>query len=168
MKDLKNTLAMFSSTLSILYGTGSNLVLGGSNALKLHGLETGRKSNDVDIIIYRPTTLQMTILNGLRTGSPLFKEKAIDQGYPGRVVSLTAKLMGRSYKLDIILSDEKMPEDLLSIEFFKYPILVQSIKNIIEAKASYTKQVDTRGSQRYISEKDAVDLMTLKNLNFNL
>lgn len=171
MKQLKNTLGVFSETLLRLYRTGDNFVIGGSSALRLHGLELGRESSDVDIIIYRPTKGQEKVLNSLRLSNsisnPMFGTKSMDE-YRTRVIKLQSKkLFGKNYKIDIIISEEEMPKDLLSVMIFDYPIKVQSIKNIIRAKASYTKQVDSRGSTQYISKKDATDFMNLKNLNFN-
>lgn len=60
MKDLEKILSKFQSVLKIIFDT--NIVVGGSAALKLHGLEIGREISDVDIIIYNPTPSQRLFL----------------------------------------------------------------------------------------------------------
>lgn len=164
MRNLKKTLSVFAETIKIL--NGENLVLGGSNALELHGLEIGRAANDVDLIIYKPTTEQIAFLDMSRqiNGQRL----KFDTGdYPLRVTKFI-KTLDKKYSLDVIVSNEEIPKDLLSYDFLEGRLRIQSIHNIVKAKAGYLHKVDNRGSCWYISEKDSKDLQQLKNLNFNL
>jgi hypothetical protein len=164
MRNLKKTLSVFAETIKIL--NGDNLVLGGSNALELHGLEIGREANDVDLIIYRPTTEQTAFLDMSRQISGQ-KTKLDPDDYPVRVTKFI-KTLDKKYSLDVIVSSEEMPRDLLSYDFLEGRLKIQSIHNIVKAKSGYLHKVDNRGSCWYISEKDSKDLQQLKNLNFNL
>lgn len=74
----------------------------------------------------------------------------------------------KKYSIDVIVSHEDLPENLLSCELLSHTVKIQSVENIIKAKASYVSKVDGRGSSLYISKKDATDMINLKNLNFNL
>ena len=164
MRNLKKTLSAFAETIKIL--NGENLVLGGSNALELHGLEIGREANDVDLIIYRPTTEQTAFLDMTRQVNGQ-KIKLDPSDYPVRVTKFIRNL-DKKYSLDVIVSNEEMPKDLLSYDFLEGKLKIQSIHNIVKAKSGYLHKVDNRGSCWYISEKDSKDLQQLKNLNFNL
>lgn len=158
MKDLEKILSKFQSVLKIIFDT--NVVIGGSAALKLHGLEIGREISDVDIIIYSPTPSQKLFLK-------LVEQKDSRDGYEKRVYKFTKTLL-KKYSMDVIVYYEELPENLLSCELLSHTVKIQSIENIVKAKASYVSKVDGRGSLLYISKKDATDMINLKNLNFNL
>ena len=160
MKDLEKILSKFQSVLKIIFDT--NIVIGGSAALKLHGLEIGREISDVDIIIYKPTPSQRLFLRLVEQKSPTELD-----GYERRVYKFTKTLL-KKYSIDVIVSHEDLPENLLSCELLSHTVKIQSIENIVKAKASYVSKVDGRGSLLYISKKDATDMINLKNLNFNL
>lgn len=160
MKDLEKILSKFQSVLKIIFDT--NVVIGGSAALKLHGLEIGREISDVDIIIYNPTPSQKLFLKlvGQKNSSSL-------DSYEKRVYKFTRTFL-KKYSIDVIISYEEFPENLLSCEILSHTVKIQSVENIVKAKASYVSKVDGRGSLLHISKKDATDMINLKNLNFNL
>lgn len=158
---VKKSIYAFHKELTILYG--DNMILGGSNALMLHGLILGREASDLDIIIYQPNEQQYRFLS-----SYILKDDEVGPEKYRRVFKFKTKEGSRYYKMDVIVVYEPTPPDLLYINIFDHPIKIQSIQNIINAKASYIIHKDNRGSDNYISQKDATDLQNLKSLNFNL
>lgn len=141
---MENTLKTFSKTL-IRLNKGNNLVLGGSCALSLHGLNTSRVPEDVDIILYKPNPSQIKLLELLSD----FSE--IEESY-GKVF----KFKKEGYTLDILINIEPEPKNLLFYINGEIKIKVQNVSNIVKAKASYKRK------------KDFLDLISLKNLNFNV
>lgn len=141
------------------------MVIGGSTALKLHGLNFSREVSDLDIIIYSPTVEQTIYLSEL--GKLHMKEGSI---YLNRkVIKVEHKsFLRKVYKMDIIIENKPTPKNLLFVDIFNHKVKVQSISNIVEAKSSYVKFLDFRGSSEYYSKKDIFDLLDLKNSNFNL
>lgn len=155
-KLLHSTIMAFSNILNEL-DKGGNLVLGGTHAMILHGLEVPREPNDVDIIIYKPTLAQLNLLK-------MLKDVVVEGSTNG--VPDNPKVAKRSYKLvsnkcsmhvlDILLEFDKVPEGLLTYKHKSIKIKVQSIRNILYAKANYGRS------------KDFKDFNLLKNINFNL
>lgn len=164
LSNLKKTLSAFLGTIETIYG--DNLVLGGSHALKLHGLEFHREPSDVDLIIYRPTVTQAKFLELVQRNNGQKGDFLKNPDYRVRVTKF--KSPNGRYSLDIIISEEETPKNLLSLNLLDIDFKIQSVENIVKAKASYLHKVDGRGSSKFISQKDAIDLQNLKSLNFNL
>jgi hypothetical protein len=164
LKSLKKTVAAFAGIIKII--DGDNLVLGGSNALKLHGLDLGREPSDIDLIIYRPTVEQQRFLELTQKTNGQRKSEFDNPEYKFRVTKF--KSPKGNFNLDVIVSEEEIPQNLLSIDILENRFKIQSVSNIIKAKTGYFHKVDGRGSNKFIAQKDARDLQNLKILNFNL
>lgn len=163
MEELEKSVSVFSYILTKL--NGPNMVIGGSTALKLHGLVFSREVNDLDIIIYSPTIEQTEELGRLSKLYPKENSTYLDS----KVIKVIHKsFLKRTYKLDIIVENESTPKVLLFVDVFNHKVKVQSISNIVKAKSSYIKHLDSRGSSEYYPKKDISDLLNLKNSNFNL
>lgn len=142
----RNLLA-FSKTLERL-NLDNNLVLGGSNALMLHGIQTKKTPEDVDIVIYQATDRQLDFLETLQEFSTL--------GSSGKVFKFKISRNNEDYTLDILLEDGPLPSNLLYYIKGNIKVRIQDVFAIIKAKADYKRN------------KDLIDLLDLKNLNFNL
>ena len=165
-------LATFSSAIDHLIEAGpkdTNVVIGGTCALIAHGLNVGREPNDLDVIIYRPSTEQLRYLDSIR----LFSLKHST----GTGADLTGDLHLRSLKfkkngliLNILFErDKAKPSFLLRFWDAGASYKIQDIASVIEAKNSYILQPHTTGltGERYARVKDLFDFQQLKNLNFN-
>lgn len=148
---ISNTLKAFAQHLVVL-NEGNNLVLGGSNALMLHGLNLERSPEDVDIIMYNPTPKQLDYIESIKHLNTL--DEKSDYGVTN-VLKLRARRGLTTYTLDILTVFELLPEHLLVYEKENVKIKVQDIATVIEAKGNYGRL------------KDVKDLLALKNLNFN-
>tara|TARA_R110000772_G_C13310332_1_gene440569 strand:- start:6670 stop:7140 length:471 start_codon:yes stop_codon:yes gene_type:complete len=149
-KKMDATVLQFNHILSKL-NNSKNLVIGGTHALYLHGINLGKDPDDLDIIIYKPTKEQLEILAILREVS---EGDCADSSHGNR--SLKLKKNGKC--LDILLEDKaSMPEGLLQYVNETGTITgnVQSVQGVIDAKASYGRS------------KDHLDMIKWKNLNFN-
>lgn len=140
----------------------NNVVLGGSMALQLHGINIGREPHDLDIILYKPTQDQIKYVSGLegreeigKQYSPYSKVNEVERH------SLIV-IVRKSIKMNILSNSEDLKHHYLMYKGHK----VQSVDRIVEAKASYTYQTETKAS--YIRMKDIIDLQYIKNNNFNL
>jgi hypothetical protein len=102
-----------------------NILIGGTSALTLHGLNLSRPVEDLDIVIYSPTESQKEQLANLKWLS------IEEDGYPTDNLKIS-----KGHKIINILleKDEKMPTNLLSYK----GIPIQSISGVIEAKRSYS------------------------------
>lgn len=152
---------VFRSVLTSLMSGRNNVIIGGSAALVLHGLDIGRELMDVDIIIYKPTAEQDTLLNLLMNFDYIKAEHS-----PRRAM----KLKKDGFFIDIIMernSDQPMPTDFLLIEISGIAYKIQSVKKVVEAKCSYTLEGRSQEPTLYTRRKDVFDLQLLKNLNFN-
>ena len=123
-----------------------NVIIGGSVALMLHGLQIGREPGDLDLVIYTPTDRQMIVLSDSRT----FKNAEESGEYGGYKCAKEGRV------LNVLIEVNKpVPSGLLGGMFTGYSHLIQSIDNVMAAKT------------RYARPKDFYDLQQLKNLNFN-
>lgn len=137
----------------------SNIVIGGSAALILHGLNLPRGCSDIDLIIYSPTKEQLDVIKILGIETSLNDSF----GYAGKRVS---KLSRDGIKIDIIVAETTPVPENLSFIMLNFSLLkIQSVQGVIDAKNSYSQE---RESQLYIRGKDLIDLIELKNNNFNL
>ena len=113
ISEMENTLRAFGKTLIKLNEGGNNLVLGGSYALLLNGINIYRKPEDVDIIIYAPTSKQEELLDSLQDFNTLDN----DTDYPTSVIKLKTTYLNLKYTLDILIVDDlPMPKHLLTYE----------------------------------------------------
>lgn len=162
---LNSFLRVFRSILLELID--DNVVIGGINALALHGIIVGREANDLDIIIYNPTPRQTALLSALNHFN-MIKDKNTENGYDGTNVAFI-KLKKDNCKMDILIErDREVPGFLLRYPFEGYNLKIQSVENVIHAKASYYFKSKKDGLTFYSRIKDAIDFQNLKNLNFNL
>ena len=148
-KKMDETIIQFYTILSQL-NRASNLVIGGTHALHLHGLNLERAPDDLDIIIYKPTKEQRHILSLLRSVS--------EGDCLGSAGKRSLKLKKNGYCLDILLEDyASLPKGLLEYvsDDGRVKGKVQSVQGVIDAKASYGRS------------KDHLDMIKWKNLNFN-
>ncbi len=145
IEKLQNTLNEFNSYLESLKGL--NLVIGGSWALRLHGLILEKEPNDVDIVIYRPTPEQLTFLDSISMEQDEIRD---DDHYEERSYKFTRN----GFTIDFLLETEReLPEIILSYNLHLY---VNSIEEILRARS------------RYMRDKDILDTDSLKKLNLNL
>ena len=144
-----------------------NLRIGGGTALRLHGL-VFRKSNDVDIIVHRPTQRQRDIVKALEVFDEVVNYNTNKEDRHAW------KFTKDGATLDIIF--EEKTKDINADEFNQKPELhinilgrwfpVQPVKRIIDAKASYIIHDNNTRDER-ARKKDMVDFLNLKNDNFN-
>lgn len=153
-KKLDSTIIAFGNILTEL-NKGGNLVIGGTHALLLHGLRVSREPNDLDIVVYKPTSAQCKMLLAL-------KDVTVGSGYssptPEEGITRSFKLQSRGHHvIDILLDRRELPDGLLTYENRSKGIKlrVQSIDGVLAAKAAYGR------------DKDMHDLFALKNINFN-
>lgn len=157
----ESTLDDYFRSFSTLLGNlnDTNVVIGGMWALKIHGLNILREINDLDIVVYRPTPEQSVIIDtlkaiqGSRRGQPYHNQRSV-------------KVERDGFVLDILIEDKHTPDNLLLYQYNDWYFKVQNIKEVIDAKRSYSYQDETRGG--YIREKDVRDIFDLKQANFNL
>lgn len=159
-------LEAFKKVLNELSRTGydpnvNNCVIGGSCALQLHGLNLTREPSDLDIIIFMPSAKQMYMLDIYF--EPCADYKDLPEGVEVRSFYYHDHKTG--LKLNVIISDDKLPTNLMfwaysDLRYFK----VNTIDNIIAAKAQYAAGKD----KSFLRVKDVQDLLDLKSNNFNL
>ena len=147
---IKDTLKVFKNTLDTL-NKEDNLVLGGSTALKLHGLNTKRNPEDLDVVLFSPTMEQYNFLKSIEDFSDFEQDEGYEQVYKFKKV-----MNNRTFTLDILIEQSAVPKNLLLLKMGNLLVKVQDIDNTIAAKCSYAR------------EKDLKDLLDFKNLNFNL
>lgn len=151
-----------------LLRSSDNVAIGGYQALKLHGLVLNREPSDLDIIIFQPTPKQIAVLKVLQCFDIIKRPRGLE------FEEIKAfKFKKHDMFMDIIISKQYMPP-LLSIQFDSGYFKVNSIMNVIEAKASYKFRRNEDGpdytneTNTYARAKDMVDLQQLKNINFNI
>ena len=66
MKTVTSLIDEFYPMLKELKGEDTNVVIGGTCAILMHGLDIGRDPEDLDVIIYKPTDRQKKVLNVLK------------------------------------------------------------------------------------------------------
>lgn len=136
----------------LLYLNETNLVLCGSQILKLHGLHIGWEPKDLDVAIYSPKSYQESyVINK-------FKECL---NYPSETLPRAYEMVHGNYKLNVMLDMENSVPDTALITYRGF--FIQSIDEIIKWKVSYSK----KESKEMVRAKDALHLQSLKNLNFN-
>ena len=153
---LDSTIVAFGNILTEL-NKGGNLVIGGTHALLLHGLKVPRDPNDLDIVIYRPTSDQCKLLLALKDVT-VGSENGCQDPTAEQGVTRSFKLRSKnSLEIDFLLQRRDLPDGLLTYENRPKGIKlrVQSIEGVLAAKASYRRC------------KDIHDLFQLKNINFN-
>lgn len=163
MHTIRRQLSTFSNLLDNIYE--SNVVIGGTNALLIHGLVMSRQPGDLDLVIFNPTEKQKTVLKYMK---PLCD--AGESGYNG------ADELRKSYKftindmvINILIENTNVSSDLLIFKFDGRDYKVQSIKEVIDAKRSYhIKNKNPDNLIHYVRDKDVRDFIDLKNSNFNL
>ncbi len=124
-----------------------NVAIGGSYALRLHGLEV-RTSNELDLIVYPSSEEVINYILDVTKG---------DQGSPQREIGGDRR---RSYKIerngltvDFLLEEElEMEQDLLIAQGL---VKVQSIKVILDAKRSYGRDKDKKDFDNMIKNNFA-------------
>ena len=139
---LENHLSHFKELIDLIC-CEDNHVLGGSLALKLHGLNF-REAQDLDIVIYNPTEKQLQIFETLKP----FERKNKDEFYTQRSYKYLKSGLAINFLLEF---DTDMPLNLLT---HSSGWRINSIKEIINAKKNYCRT------------KDLLDLLDLKNKNF--
>jgi diphthamide synthase (EF-2-diphthine--ammonia ligase) len=126
---------------------GSNVVLSGAVAIKMHGLYLSRHAADLDVSIYLPTDVQKMALELLSTlavnGTEYCGTKRVYRFVKGDLC------------MDLLIESESVPGGLLEYNYKTEHFKVQSVENIIIAKRKYNR------------EKDWRDFADLKNQNFN-
>lgn len=127
-----------------------NVVLGGTNALLLHGLKMSREPNDLDIIIYRPNSEQVAkIHNYAKANSGVDNRISEDDAVIYDSIKVT-DIKGNV--INFIFESREKRKNLLLWK----GINVESIEGVINAKSGYNR------------EKDVKDFEDLKKSNFNL
>lgn len=161
MQHIHKYLDVFSNELLILAtaaGEKSNLVIGGSLALQLHGLNLGNwHPEDLDIIIFEPTDDQ-------RDKVEVLMKAACATDYLGEPFDKQEirswKIEKNGWTMNVIYAFEPKPSDLLEWMGFE----INRIDNIIDAKLSYSSGV----KKDFLRRKDMWHLSVLKSNNFNV
>jgi hypothetical protein len=125
----------------------SNVRLGGSLILKLHGLNFSRKSDDLDIILNNTSPFQKDYIKAMSN----FR---VDETYGNEDINY--KFAKNGLCLNILLVNQLINCSPITYKFRSKYYDIVPISEIIQAKA------------RYGRKKDLSDLILLKNENFNL
>ena len=150
----------------------TNIVIGGMHALKLNGLKMNREPNDLDLIIYNPTTKQQDVIKSIK----LFETSRPNLTYftdthQTNKGQKSYKFEKNGFVLDILIEDKETPKNLLLYKLASFDLRIQSVSNVIDAKNSYRHTEHGRAhgvfGPEYVREKDMIDLFDLKNSNFN-
>jgi hypothetical protein len=152
MKELNSHLQKFSLIIDDLKvrSTTNNVRIGGSLALKLHGLNFSRPPGDLDVIITNPTKDQKEYLKALK----FFDLYNDEERYPNHT---NYKFKKDTLILNILVVDYYIDSPYYLEYMFdnKYYSIID-IKEIIQAKKVYKRK------------KDIEDFLLLKNENFNI
>lgn len=128
-----------------------NVVIGGSCALHLHGLQVSAP-HDLDLIIYRPTPAQERYIDlYFVTSADYPEDEKHDAPHSFNVSDQLDKT------LNVIIEQDNIPQYTLLCQFFNIVLPVNAINSIVEAISYY----------RTIRRKDVTKLQFLKNNNFN-
>lgn len=152
----------------------NNIVFAGVNALKLHGLFMNREANDLDVVLFQPTQNQIDYLTNISLFQ-ISKPFGHNGDYlPNEQEEILSSLRQKSMKfehnglfLDVLLTKDELPHDLLYYKAFETMWKIQNIALNIEAKNSYSLSRERDGMSLYRRSKDMEDLIDLKNSNFN-
>ena len=187
MKKTFELLKTFAPLIALFHtsDTGNNVVIGGSNAILLHGLILGREVSDLDVIIYKPSSTQLKMLSVLESKSEnlleTLKKLLPTFGSCAAAPSVKAKsnkplepsLTKRSIKyvhngltINFLIEDVSPDDNYLSFAYSGHSYLIQGVAKIVDAKASYG--LGHSGKKPYCRAKDVNDLALLKNHNFNM
>jgi len=155
MKELNNYLNTFHpiiddlKALSPVSDNGSsNVVLGGSLILKIHGLNFSRKSEDLDVIINFPTPKQNEYIKAISNFSENNSE------YWGKD---NLKFSKNNLYINVLINNTVEVNDFfLQYKWGNKLYDINSVSEIIKAKSLYGRV------------KDFKDMILLKNENFNL
>lgn len=159
---IDNYLNTFSDILSELK-KDDNIVLGGSMAMILHGINIGRDPRDLDIVLYQPTSRQVDYTNTLHNTEVVGQKHSPFSKDGEEVVRTSLEIVIRNgMHLNILSNSVQLRERYLYYKGYR----IQPIDMIVEAKASYTYKSKTKGN--YIRKKDIEDLQYIKNNNFNI
>ena len=153
----------------------NNVCISGRCALALHVLEMQTIPQDLDIIIYNITKEQFSIIDTYLLLNPQATQRSLRLSeYECDPLNIDIpevlsfySLIIQGIKIDIFLSTEQMPTNLLNYnvnvadKIFVFP--VHSINATIEAKNNYglEKSMQIKGYRRL------KDFQELKNSNFN-
>lgn len=116
-------------TLKILLDC-ERFIIGGSNAMKLHGIALPKEPDDLDVIIEVPKGDTLIKLEGLQEKNPNPK-------FTGKA-SMSYSFYFEDVKVDVWIKNELTSYPLLSYE----GILVNSIADIVEAKMFFNRAKD--------------------------
>lgn len=171
--DIKDYLSTFQKIINLIIWP--NVVIGGKQALRLHGLNMTTPPADLDLIIFTPTVKQMEALKILSIFDCVEnRPKKSELDYPGNELHQKAmKFKKDGLFLDIIIAKHiPLPSGLLNYVFNGNSFPVNTIKNIIDAKRSYfferQDEKDYILPAKYSRTKDMEDFIDLKNKNFNI
>lgn len=129
----------------------NNIVIGGTTALKLHGLILNKEPEDIDVIVYKPTKDQLKLIDVLK----LFDDEICESIEYGR---RSIKLNIDNALLNIVIEwHDSKPSNLLSFKMDYLKLDIQSVENVFKAQRSYNKR-----------KKDLESSIKLKELNFNI
>ena len=142
--------------------SGSNVYIGGSAALKLHGLTLNREINDLDIVILNSTNQQADYLESIK-----FFNTPVNEKYPNGNTCL--RFVKDNLVLNVLLDRKENfaqfnEDDLLYYSYQELFYKVCPVSMIMEAKRKYIKE---RTEGNYVRQKDMLDFIDLKNSNFN-
>jgi hypothetical protein len=124
-----------------------NVVLAGSCALELMGVNLPKEPEDLDVIIYQPTFYQNSIIVKYSSKCVANNKNIIEEYRRVVKLEISPKLF-----LDIIIEDYPLTHDCL---LFDGQYNIQPVNKIMEARG------------RYLRPKDYASFLDLKNLNFN-
>lgn len=135
-----------------LLNTNDNIVIGGTVALKLHGLHIGREVDDLDVIIFSPSFEQEKVLEML--------DELSSTKYYGPT-KRTLRLKSGEFELNIIKATGQKPTNLLRFGNFE----INNVDEVFAAKSTYTS---LRSGTKVCRVKDMEDALAMKSLNSNL
>lgn len=164
--NLNDYMNLFSPELNKLLLSYENVVLCGSQILRLHGLELGWEPDDLDVAIYLPTDIQIGFIEEQHPCSDYHEDNGQTRAWnitkyteiPTQGVTVKV-----SHALNILVDYENPLPERNYTEYRGFKI--QPIDEIIKWKSLYFNSGDKKEKVRI---KDAEQLQMLKNLNFNL
>lgn len=159
-KTLDRHIEEFQSEIRFILNN-SQMVMGGSLILKLHGLNMGNwVPGDLDVIVFNPDSKAFDYIEGNL-------DPADNYNVPDEEIH-SYGVTRKDMTLNVIISKEVPPVNPLQYCYQDTPftqmyIPVNPINRIIEAKASYS----VGKKDQFLRKKDMLHLQALKNLNFN-
>lgn len=158
--NLNDYMDIFSPELNFfLSDDNDNVVLCGSQILRLHGLELGWEPHDLDVAVYKPGLKQLNFIESQHPCSDYHEESDETRAWN---ISKQHPVSG-TVIMNILVDYENTlpPRNYTTYRGFK----IQPIDEIIKWKSLYFNSGDKKEKVRI---KDAKQLQMLKNLNFNL